>query len=188
MPVAKPLVTSALALFLFTVGCAPNGQQQGLTTTRDTRPNGDGVGAYGSMYKNDLNGDGFRTYAVPDTVVGYASLSPDALRSFGGSTRVYVDRNVLAQAAAKVALSVPGVRHATVAVTDRRIMVGVTLNTSRPAEALNQVKKGVQSIAPGYYRISVSADEDAVRRYADQAASAGRTPTNMLPGRTFDRP
>lgn len=184
MPVAKPLVASALALFLLTVGCAPNGQQQGMTNTRDVGPNGDRVGTYGSMYKNGMTGDGFRTYAGSDGV-GYASLSQATLRQFGagGGTRVYVDRNVLAQAAAEVAVSVPGVRHATVAVTDRRVVVGITLNTTRPAEALNQVKRGVQSIVPRYYRVSVSADEAAVQRMASRIDTGNRT----APVRNLDR-
>jgi len=190
MPFAKSLTASALALLLFTVGCAPNTQQQGMTGTRNMGPDGDRTGLHASLYKNSAPGNNVRSSAGPDTGVGYASLSADTLRPFGAGdgTRVYVDRNVLAQAAAKVALSVPGVRHATVAVTDRHVMVGVTLNTPRPSEALNQVKKGVQSITPRYYRVSVTTDEAAVQRDADRSTSAGRTPANLLPGRNVDRP
>lgn len=190
MPFTRSLATSALALLLFTVGCAPTNQQQGMTGTRNIGPEGDCTGLYASLYKNSATGNPVRSSASPDTSIGYASLSANALRPFGtgDGTRVYVDRNVLAQAAAKVALSVPGVRHATVTVTDRHVMVGVTLNTPRPSETLNQVKKGVQSITPRYYRVSVTTDEAAVQRDADRSTSAGRTPANLMPGRNVDRP
>ncbi|WP_172673633.1 YhcN/YlaJ family sporulation lipoprotein, partial [Calditerricola satsumensis] len=52
-----------------------------------------------------------------------------------------------------------------------------------PAEALNQVKRGVQSIVPRYYRVSVSADEAAVQRMASRIDTGNRT----APVRNLDR-
>jgi hypothetical protein len=89
---------------------------------------------------------------------------------------VYVDREMLASAIAKVAKQMPGIEDVTSLVTDNQAFVGCDTSGLRPADAqkaLEKVQKGCENVCPRYYKVYTTNDKKIITKVQAHVAQLG---------------
>ena len=127
---------------------ADDAERNGIMTNPRTYKNNsiykEGAGETGILSRDGISRFGYAEYSKED-------LSPQQASTY------YVDRNVLARSIGSVVTAIPEVEKSYVLVTDEDLFVGVPGITD-PA-ALNKVKLSAWAMAPRWYKISVSSDQ-----------------------------
>lgn len=155
------------------------------------RMNGVGIyNAYGRPnsthsypYYNAMSGTGApsiystynTSYGQNANTTGYAVVHRNQLRGYEKTSRVYIDRDALAQAVGQVVCSVPGIDNATVLVTDEEIFVGVKTSDKDDRSATVKARNSALSIAPRYYKVYLTDDPNMTKELSHVANSSAKT-------------
>ncbi|QOS97773.1 YhcN/YlaJ family sporulation lipoprotein [Brevibacterium sp. JNUCC-42] len=155
------------------------------------RMNGVGIyNAYGNSnsthsypYYNAMNGTGTpsiystynTSYGQNANTTGYAVVQRNQLRGYEKTSRVYIDRDALAQSVGQVVSSVPGIENATVLVTDEEIFVGVKVSDKDTRSATVKARNSALSIAPRYYKVYLTNDPKMSKELSHVASASTKT-------------
>ncbi len=165
-------------------GMASN--NNGFRGMRDFNIFGDGNGNRNNTYYGPLSvyrNRGMGTLGANNVSnIGYANISSSNLRS-NAVNQVYVDRDALARAVGNVTASVPGVRAATVLVTDEEIFVGLNSRGTNTQDAKSKARMNAMSVSPRYYRVYVTDNQQMI---AEMSRIASRT-SNVNANTTQDQ-
>jgi len=143
--------------------------------TRSNQPNigyahlGDNQTATGRTY----NGTTVQNRTAPNNSTLYQGRQANYDMA---TPNVYVDRQMLASAVARVAKQVPGVKRTTVLTTDNQIFVGCDTFGLSPANAqktLEKVQKGCENVSPRYYKVYTTNDQNVITKVHNNAMQMG---------------
>ncbi|AMA71974.1 MULTISPECIES: YhcN/YlaJ family sporulation lipoprotein [Aneurinibacillus] len=130
---------------------------------------GDNQAGNGRTY----NGMGVQNYNAPNGNTLYQGIQANYDTA---TPNVYVDRQMLASAVAKVAKQIPGVKRATVLTTDNQIFVGCDTSGLSPSAAqtiLEKVQKGCENVSPRYYKVYTTNDQNTIDKVYKNAMQMG---------------
>lgn len=139
-----------------------------------------GMGAYKySIYKP--NNGSSNSNVQPQ--VGYARVGEGTGMTAKGNNgalntgqNVYVDRQMLANALAGVAKTIPEVKNVTVLTTDNQAIIGCDtkgLNANQVKAVLQKVQNQTSNICPRYYKVTTSDNQNVINKMQRNAGSLG---------------
>lgn len=110
--------------------------------------------------------------------IGYAHISSSNLRS-NAVNQVYVDRDALARAIGNVTASIPGVKTATVLVTDEEVFVGLLSRGTDRQAAKNKARMSAMSVTPRYYKVYVTDNQQMISEMSRIASRTSNVNANI---------
>lgn len=139
------------------------------------RPNGSVYKTYGINNANTTNRAGIRSNMGVTSRIGFVQVERNMLLSNPDQmANSYVDREALAQSVGNVSASVPGVNTATVLVTDREILVGITPAGGDVKATKAKVRMNAMSVSPRWYKVYVTENQQTINQLKQFSADIRR--------------